>query len=88
MKYIAKVLFAAFLACMSAVSCATYDDTDIKEAISDLRNRVEALEADVAENVSAIQSMVSLGSVQSFSIDEATWQCVTIHIRMLASFYH
>ena len=72
MKYIAKVLFAAFLACMSAVSCATYDDTDIKEAISDLRNRVEALEADVAENVSAIQSMVSLGSVQSFSIDEAT----------------
>lgn len=60
------------LACMCAVSCTKYDDTEIKEAITDLQNRVAALEKAVAENVSAIQSMVSLGSVQSFSIDAAT----------------
>ena len=57
---------------MSAVSCTTYDDTELQEAISDLQNRVSILETAVAENVSAIQSMVSLGSVQSFTIDETT----------------
>ena len=57
---------------MSIVSCTTYDDTEIQEAINDLQNRVASLEAAVADNVAAIQSMVSLGSVQSFTIDEAT----------------
>lgn len=60
------------LACMSVVSCTQYDDTEIKEAINDLQNRVAALEKAVAENVSAIQSMVTLGSVQSYTFDAAT----------------
>ena len=60
------------LACMSVVSCTQYDDTEIKDAINDLQNRVAALEKSVAENVSAIQSMVTLGSVQSYSFDAAT----------------
>ena len=72
MKYIYRIFVAAMLACMSAVSCTTYDDTELQETINDLKNRVAALEAAVAENVAAIQSMVSLGSVQSFSIDEET----------------
>ena len=63
---------AAFLAFICAVSCTEFDDTEIQNAINDLKNRVAALETAVAENVSAIQSMVSLGSVQSFSIDEET----------------
>ena len=57
---------------MSVVSCTQYDDTEIKEAINDLQNRVAALEKAVAENVSAIQSMVTLGSVQSYTFDAAT----------------
>ena len=57
---------------MSVVSCTQYDDTEIKEAINDLKNRVAALEKAVAENVSAIQSMVTLGSVQSYTFDAAT----------------
>lgn len=72
MKYISRIFVAALLACMSAVSCTTYDDTELQEAINDLQNRVSVLETAVAENVSAIQSMVSLGSVQSFTIDETT----------------
>ena len=72
MKYIYRILVTALLACMSAVSCTTYDDTELQEAINDLKNRVAALEAAVADNVAAIQSMVSLGSVQSFSINEET----------------
>ena len=72
MKYIYRIFVTAILACMSAVSCTTYDDTELQEAINDLKNRVAALEAAVADNVAAIQSMVSLGSVQSFSINEET----------------
>ena len=72
MKYIYKIFAAAMLACMGAVSCTTFDDTEIQEAIKDLNDRVTALETAVSENVAAIQSMVSLGSVQSFSINEET----------------
>ena len=72
MKTISKIFAAVMLACMSVVSCTQYDDTEIKEAINDLQNRVAALEKAVAENVSAIQSMVTLGSVQSYTFDAAT----------------
>ena len=61
---------------MSVVSCTSFDDTELQEAINDLKNRVAALEATVAENVAAIQSMVSLGSVQSVSIDQETGKAV------------
>jgi hypothetical protein len=72
MKYIYKIFAAAILACMGFVSCTEFDDTELQDAINDLKNRVAALEAAVADNVAAIQSMVSLGSVQSFSINEET----------------
>lgn len=72
MKYIYRIFAVAMLACMGTVSCATFDDTEIQEAIKDLNDRVTALETAVSENVAAIQSMVSLGSVQSFSINEET----------------
>ena len=72
MKTISKVFAAVMLVCMSVVSCTKYDDTEIKDAIADLQNRVAVLEKAVAENVAAIQSMVSLGSVQTFTIDAAT----------------
>lgn len=72
MKYIYRIFAAAMLACMAAVSCTTFDDTEIQEAIKDLNDRVTALETAVSENVAAIQSMVSLGSVQSFSFNEET----------------
>lgn len=72
MKYIYRIFAAAMLACMGAVSCTTFDDTEIQEAIKDLNDRVTALETAVSENVAAIQSMVSLGSVQSFSFNEET----------------
>lgn len=49
-----------------------YDDSQIKEAIKDLQDRVSALEDKVAENVAAIQSMVSLGSITSYEYDAQT----------------
>ena len=57
---------------MGAVSCTEFDDTELQEAIKDLNDRVTVLETAVSENVAAIQSMVSLGSVQFFSINEET----------------
>ena len=64
----------AVLACMTA--CTKYDDTEIRESIKDLEDRVKALESQVADNVSAIQSMVTLGSVQSVTIDAQTGKAV------------
>ena len=72
MKYIYRIFVTAMLACVCSVSCTEFDDTELQEAINDLKSRVDALEAAVADNVAAIQSMVSLGSVQSFSINEET----------------
>ena len=60
------------LAALSApvfVSCDSYDDTAIQEAIKDLQNRVSKLEKQVAENVSALQSMISLGSIAKCEYD-------------------
>ena len=51
------------------VSCETYDDTEIKESLKDLENRVKALEDQVAKNIEALQSMVSLGSITSCGYD-------------------
>ena len=76
MKKISKIFVATALACAAAVACTTYDDTEIQEAITDLQNRVTALEQTMADNVSAIQSMISLGSIQSFKIDAATGKAV------------
>lgn len=53
-----------------------YDDSKIWDAIEQLKNRVAALERTVAENVSAIQSMVSLGSISSWEFDAETGKAV------------
>ena len=53
-----------------------FDDTRIWDAIEQLKNRVTALETAVAENVSAIQSMVSLGSISSWEFDAETGKAV------------
>ena len=47
----------------AAVSCNDLDE--IRESISDLQERVEALEQKMEENITALQSMVTLGSVAS-----------------------
>ena len=67
-------------AIMMSASCDTcecepqtpYDDTAIKEAIKDLQNRVAALEKSVQDNVKALQSMASLGSVTACEYDAKT----------------
>ena len=64
-RFIASGLVLAVLACPVFSSCDTYDDTELQEAIKDLQNRVSALEKKVQENISAIQSMISLGSIAS-----------------------
>ena len=50
-------------------ACDKFDDTAIWDEIKALKERVTALEDKVAENVSALQSMVSLGSVASWNVD-------------------
>lgn len=53
-----------------------FDDSKIWDAIEQLKNRVAALEKTVADNVSAIQSMVSLGSISSWEFDAETGKAV------------
>ena len=53
------------------VSCEEFDDTDIWNAITELQNRIDSLENQVTANVSAIQSMVSLGSIKAWDYDAA-----------------
>lgn len=69
MKNFIRIIFLAAVICAAAVSCDKYDDSEIRESIKDLQDRVTALEQSVAENVSALQSIVSLGSVGSCEFD-------------------
>ena len=69
----ALVAMSVFFA---VASCDKYDYTDLRNAINELKSKVEALEAKVQENVSAIQSIVSLGSVQSCKFDAETGKVV------------
>ncbi len=66
--YVFSVVMLSLLA-----SCAEkFDDTAIWEEIKGLKTRIAALEEKVAENVSAIQSMVSLGSITSYDYNAET----------------
>ena len=76
MKNFVKMAFAAIMMTATFISCSEYDDTELREAIDRLNSKVEALENAVADNVSAIQSMVSLGSVQSCKLDSQTGKAV------------
>ena len=53
-------------------ACDTFDDTAIWDEIKALKERVSALEDQVADNVTALQSMVSFGSIASWDIDLET----------------
>lgn len=70
MKKFVKMAFVAMS--LIAFSCDKYDDSELREAVDKLNDKVAALEAKVADNVSALQSMVSLGSIQSCEFDAQT----------------
>lgn len=72
MKRISDLLMCVGLSCVLLAGCDKYDDTEIRESIKDLEKRIEELEEKVADNVAALQSMVSLGSVRSVSMDAGT----------------
>ena len=79
-----KRILSAIAILALAVSCdkcdcvpqEPYDDSDIKEAIKDLQDRVSELESKVADNVAALQSMISLGSIRSCEFDSQTGKAV------------
>ena len=69
------------LACTAAMSLAAacYDDAkiwdefeDVKGEISQLQSRIEALEKSVADDVAALQSMISVGSIASWTYNAET----------------
>lgn len=65
---IANAMIIAVCCCM-VTSCDKYDDSEIWDTIKELQEKVDALEKQVAENVSAIQSIVTLESIKSCSFD-------------------
>lgn len=71
-KAIGTALVLTAMTSQVFVSCESYDDSALQEAIKDLQTRVLALEKQVAENVSALQSMVSLGSISGCDFNSET----------------
>ena len=69
-----KSLLILVLAAVCAVlpSCNKFDDSEIWEAIEALKTRIAAVEKSVADNVTAIQSMVSVGSIASWEYNAET----------------
>lgn len=67
--FVCTALVLAVLSSFVFVSCETYDDSEIQEAVKDLEDRVSGLEKSVAETMSALQSMVSLGSIAKCEYD-------------------
>ena len=76
MKKFIRMALVAMSVFFAVASCDKYDDTELRNAINELKSKVEALEAKVQENVNAIQSIVSLGSVQSCKFDAETGKVV------------
>ena len=69
------LILALAAVCAAMPSCTKenpFDDSEIWEAIDALKTRIAAVEKSVAENVSAIQSMVSVGSIASWEYDAET----------------
>lgn len=76
MKKLIRYALLAFSICTAAVACAEFDDTEIWDSIKDLQERVSQLEKDVQKNVEALQSMISVGSVQSCTFDAETGKAI------------
>ena len=64
-SFFAKVSILALCCTAAAVSCDQYDDTEIWDSIKELQEKVAALEKQVAENVAALQSVVTWESIKS-----------------------
>lgn len=64
------------LAAVLSLFASCGKDSKLWEEIEQLKDRVTALENTVSENVSAIQSMVSLGSISSWEFDAETGKAV------------
>ena len=71
-----RTLVCSFAAVL-AVAC--YDDdrlwdeiTDVRNELSTLESRIDSWEQVVADNVTALQSMVSVGSIQSWTYNAET----------------
>ena len=71
MKLIHKascLMLAMFSLCMT--SC--YDDSELRESIADLQERVLTLEKQMADNIAAVQSIISVGSIASWTYNAET----------------
>lgn len=64
-SFFAKVSVLALCCTAAAVSCDQYDDTEIWDSIKELQEKVAALEKQVADNVAALQSVVTWESIKS-----------------------
>lgn len=69
-KKIGALVMMLASAAFSLDSC--YDDSQLRETIAGLENRIEQLEQDMAANVAALQSMISVGSITSWSYNAET----------------
>ena len=54
MKNFIRMALVAMSVVFAVASCDKYDDTELRNAINELKSKVEALEAKVQENVNAI----------------------------------
>lgn len=75
MKTINKIT-AILLAMASLCVSSCYDDTELVESIKDLNERVTALEQKMIENIAAVQSMISVGSIASWRYNAETGEGV------------
>ena len=69
-RKIATLVMMLALAASSLTSC--YDDSELRESIAGLESRIQQLEKDMAANVSALQSMISVGSIASWTYNAET----------------
>lgn len=75
-RHLVTAVYIAAASCATFVSCDTYDDSEIKESIKNLETRIKALEDKVTENIAAIQSMVSVGSIVSCEYNAETGKAI------------
>ena len=64
------MLLALAMPASFLTSC--YDDSELRESIAELTGRIEVLEQKMNDNVEALQSMISVGSIASWSYNAET----------------